>query len=333
MNNTLQLEINNFQSIEHGVLGFEPGITAITGSNASGKTASFRALRALILNQIGSKHYIKHGSSEARVHLTYNDMDIAWSRSNKEVNYFYEGNEFLKAGKVNSFDITDNKIPFVLDEKGRLINMHTEWDVLFPFDKSETELFKLFEDIFNVSDSAKIIAAIKNDEDCCNKDINALTNNKISNDTKIKAIDDFLTACSYDVLANYKSKFENILNEQHRVSNDMAAVSSNWPYINIELPAKKEFSTELFSEIVKLQGDIQIVKHNDNMANYNIPKAKDFDVTIFNELKSLCKDVEDIALTSLNMQKEYKENQTLIQEKELYEQKLKEYKTCPLCGK
>ncbi len=46
----LTLGLANFQSIARARFVFEPGITLIGGATSSGKTAVFRALKAILLN-------------------------------------------------------------------------------------------------------------------------------------------------------------------------------------------------------------------------------------------------------------------------------------------
>ena len=44
------------------------------------------------------------------------------------------------------------------------MNIEGEWDLPFPFDRTPSELFKLFENIFCISDSAVILKSFKDEE-------------------------------------------------------------------------------------------------------------------------------------------------------------------------
>ena len=62
MGNELKLSLENFQSISEGELIFHTGTNVIIGQSNSGKTATFRALKACLSNPIGSQRFIKKGT-------------------------------------------------------------------------------------------------------------------------------------------------------------------------------------------------------------------------------------------------------------------------------
>jgi DNA repair exonuclease SbcCD ATPase subunit len=165
----MKLSITNFQSITAGQLEFIPGINMITGTNGSGKSASFRALRAAVINPSGCNYYIQHGKDRAQVTVQNNGECVTWIRDQGSCTYVNDstGALFAKASKLDSRDVAD--LGFYIDDKGKLINAPSEWEVLFPFGYSDTEMFQLFEDIFNISSSSTIIDSIKREEQELNK--------------------------------------------------------------------------------------------------------------------------------------------------------------------
>ena len=50
------------------------------------------------------------------------------------------------------------------DDEGNVMNIEGEWNLPFPFDRTPSELFKLFENIFCISDSAVILKSFKEEE-------------------------------------------------------------------------------------------------------------------------------------------------------------------------
>ena len=76
MGNELKLSLENFQSISHGELVFHTGTTVIIGQSNSGKSATFRALKACLLNPSGSQRFIKKGAKSSSVALEYNGNQI-----------------------------------------------------------------------------------------------------------------------------------------------------------------------------------------------------------------------------------------------------------------
>ena len=163
--NTLKVHIENFQSISKADLEFKQGINIIVGQSNSGKSAILRAIKGAILNPSGSQRYIKNGTEKFQVNLDYEGNSIEWSREGQSPVYTINGEQYQKVGNSNLMNILD-KSGFVLDENKNLMNIEGELELLFPFDKSNAELFKLFEkNIFCISDSTAIVKLIKADED------------------------------------------------------------------------------------------------------------------------------------------------------------------------
>lgn len=173
----MKVDIKNFQSISNAELDFDFGLIAITGPNSSGKSAIFRALRAVIQNPPSAKHSVKKGTKRTEVSISGlpNTPTVTWARTPTESSYqtSVQG-EFKRAGRNDVFDFLPS-FPLRL-EGSRLLNFQTEWDTLFPFEKSNTELYTLFEHIFSVVDSSSIISIIKSDEKATKDKITQLTN-------------------------------------------------------------------------------------------------------------------------------------------------------------
>ena len=160
--NTFRVDLENFQSISKASLEFVQGINIIVGQSNSGKSAILRAVKGSVLNPSGSQKYIKNKTKGFKVNINYAGNNIEWSRE-KSPKYIVNGEEYKKTGNSNLTDLVDNS-GFVLDEDKNLMNIESELELPFPFDKSNSELFKLFEkNIFCVSDSTAIVKLIKAD--------------------------------------------------------------------------------------------------------------------------------------------------------------------------
>ena len=160
----MKVKIHNFQSIADAELVFDKGLIAITGPNSSGKSAIFRALRSVIQNPTTAKHSVKKGTKRAEVTISGLDVpDVTWARTPTESSYKTAADgEFQRAGRNNVYDFLP-AFPLKMDGD-RMLNFQTEWDTLFPFEKSNTELYTMFERIFSVVDSASIVNVMKQDE-------------------------------------------------------------------------------------------------------------------------------------------------------------------------
>ncbi|OIQ49765.1 DNA replication and repair protein RecF [Pseudodesulfovibrio hydrargyri] len=79
--------IDNFMAHEHTELMLGPGVTILTGSNNTGKSAVVEALRCLATNPVPS-HVIRHGAKEARVEVVLDDgTRVAWIRTKRWAKY------------------------------------------------------------------------------------------------------------------------------------------------------------------------------------------------------------------------------------------------------
>ena len=207
--NELKLSLHNFQSISEGELIFNTGLNFIIGQSNSGKSATFRALKACLLNPKGSQRFIKKGTKGASVTLIYNGNEITWDRSSKESSYLINGQEYIKTGTSDSFKILINDTGFVKDEKeGALMNIEEELQLPFPFGISKADLFKLFENVFCVSDSAVILKAAKEQEDNIKDNIDALELDEAKVQNKLRNIQEFKDEIDLEKLRNYKALLE-----------------------------------------------------------------------------------------------------------------------------
>ena len=86
-----KIVIDNFMAHEHTELALGPGLTILTGSNNTGKSAVVEALRCLATNPARSPNpalYIRHGAKEARVEVEVDDgTRVAWVRTKRWAKY------------------------------------------------------------------------------------------------------------------------------------------------------------------------------------------------------------------------------------------------------
>lgn len=166
---SFNIDLNNFQSISSAELKFIPGINLIVGQSNSGKTAIIRAVNAVISNPTRGKYYIKKGTKAANVLINYEGNSIRWERTSSDSTYEIDGELYKKTGRNDLFDLLETS-GFVRDDADNVMNIEGEWNLPFPFDRTPSELFKLFENIFCISDSAVILKSFKDEESNIVKD-------------------------------------------------------------------------------------------------------------------------------------------------------------------
>ena len=223
--NTLKVNLENFQSISKASIEFVQGINIIVGQSNSGKSAILRAIKGAVLNPNGSQKYIKNGTKGFKVNVEYEGNSIEWSRDSKSPKYTINGEEYHKVGGSNLHDVCP-KSGFVLDERGYLMNVESELELPFPFDKSNSELFKLFEkNIFCVSDSTAITKLIKADEDETNKHKDNAVYELDRAKQKLSAITELEQEIDLNKLIEGRNTLSNLINTSEKLKLDIKDLS------------------------------------------------------------------------------------------------------------
>lgn len=223
--NTLKVNLENFQSISKASIEFVQGINIIVGQSNSGKSAILRAIKGAVLNPNGSQKYIKNGTKGFKVNVEYEGNSIEWSRDSKSPKYTINGEEYHKVGGSNLHDVCP-KSGFVLDERGYLMNVESELELPFPFDKSNSELFKLFEkNIFCVSDSTAITKLIKADEDETNKHKDNAVYELDRAKQKLSAITELEQEVDLNKLIEGRNVLSNLINTSEKLKLDIKDLS------------------------------------------------------------------------------------------------------------
>lgn len=203
----IALAIKDFQILENVRFDFKPGLNVITGPSGSGKTAVLRALRCLVLNPKGSQRYIREGQSQAVVAIKFGDAPaVTWYRTKTSTSYKVGSEVFIKAGKTKADRLTPD-FPLVIEEStNRVLSLTGEWDHLFPFDKSPSEMFTLFEDLFQVESAEVILDLMKADEVAKKDRVAELDRKILIYNGRVAAIDSCIANVDVKVLEDFLKK-------------------------------------------------------------------------------------------------------------------------------
>lgn len=353
----MKLELENFQvySGKHS-FEFEPGITIIVGPSSSGKSSLIRALRGLILNYIPSskaKKYITHFKDHLQIDLQLDDrINFSWYKDNKNTSYrvkdLVSGSEekFEKCGNEDLESICEKsnlEFPFIIRDK-RLLNTHTERDGMpFPFDLSDTELFKVFEELYNVSSSGIIFKYMKSLESKTNSEVKSIKSQIEIDKSKIEKIIDLEDKYDLQDLTNLKIKAEKIQAGMLGIDEDINIARKNNRLCktiksfledivveeNTEELLNKGFS--LIKESKELIKDIRIIDSNNKIEQITIYK-EDFNIDIIKAYISLLSDFNKAKSLNKELKSAQEEINELLKEKEDIEKEIAKIDTCPLCG-
>lgn len=161
----LKLSIQNFEAIQQALITFYPGITVITGPNASGKTSILRALGVMLRNDSKAKHRIKHGEDQLVVGLkTPESEKIVFQCSKSSREFIIGASEYSTPGQGSKTLLElYPELPFTIDDK-KLLCLLREGEALFPFGRSASAMYKLFERFMAVSDSESVFRRFRADK-------------------------------------------------------------------------------------------------------------------------------------------------------------------------
>ena len=365
MGNELKLSLENFQSISKGELIFHTGTNVIIGQSNSGKSATFRALKACLSNPSGSQRFIKKGTSQSSVMLEYNGNQIIWKRTPKENSYIVNGETYLKTGKSNAFKIVEDT-GFALDSNDTIMNIEEELQLPFPFGMSDSDLFKLYENVFCISDSAIILKAAKGVEDKTKVEITTIENDIVKNENKLKELLEFKNTIDLGKLKNMKSELADKNNRILDLKDGLPIIKKALKVQNIKLKEKtfedllpeykdsrslkktvnqlkklhhvakdlkeiiqpKEVSLVEYQNLRQLSDTIRVLN---DIEGLSVP-IKDFksQIEAYSDLKNYLNDIKSIK-RNIKLKKEQLEKvESRVKD---IEAELGEFKVCPLCHK
>ena len=366
MNSNFDIDITNFQSITNGNLSFVPGVNVVVGQSNSGKTAILRAIKTNILNPKGSQRRIQHGKDRSEITIKYLGNEITWVRTPKESSYVINGEEFKKTGTSNVFNYL-NDFGFVLDEKDGLMNIEGELQLPFPFDRNPQELFKLFENLLSVLKSSGVLKQFKALESSRDSEVLLLESEIDKYSTKYKAIKDLKEVVSIEMMSKMKEVLVGLVDTYKSKDADLQVLLKNKDLVL--MADFKEFDVNMkepLTKYINLVKDIKVCNSTKDLYKIikGMPKCGLIDVSKYEELRKdilTCKRLQ--AMNNLldnapsprvvqlvdytNLRKDFntlmrfkqegkdcmvKLNRTKSEIEDIQE-RLKEFKVCPLCGK
>ena len=330
----MKVTLTDFQILKDtNTFEFPVGITAIVGQNASGKSSTFYAIKNALTNPNGVADCINHDSTKTSVTIENNNESVTWVKTQTSSAYRnnHTGEEFLKASKLDSRDIAD--LGFYFDNKDRVLNIHDEWSVLFPFGESDTDMFRLFEDIFNISCSFQVIDEMKKDEQLVKSDIQTCQQEVDTLKHRHAILSGIKDAVKVEVLDNYINTLNHLEVKTSELRKDCDTLLQNKHFSQILLPNVYDVSAfyEITYKLEALRADHKMYLDIKNKCDIDIPKTRlEFNTTPPTELRSNFS-------SYVNLVNQIKEVELELEElklcKEQIEIKMSKINVCPTCGR
>lgn len=329
----MRLTIKNFQSISETTLDFPVGITAIIGSSNAGKTSILRALSCLLTNSSEAKSHIRRGSKELEVSLELdNRPKITWTRTPKESKYDIKDESYVKVGKTNLLELINLDEFYKDPDLGELVNIQDEWSLLFPFNRTDSQMYKLFESIFAINDSSLVMKKIKEDESIRKKELCNLNSELIRNSNKYDSLSEYLENLDEKLINNYKDKLSDNYNYLSKLELNISKIKNNSKKYDILRKVKrKEFNFSVLENYIKIKTDYKYIMDNEKILNFKI-KREEFN---FESLENYIKIKTDWDKVSKYL-KEYNNLKNIIKNENIKRSELQteldKVDECPLCG-
>ena len=310
---------------------FPVGITILQGESATGKSSLIYAIQNCLTNPSGVDYCINHDAKCTEVTIENNDNSVTWIKTHSSSEYRNNktGESFVKASKLDSRDIAD--LGFYFDPKGNVINIHDEWSVLFPFALNNVEMFKLFEDIFNISCASKIIDDIKKDEQDIKSQINTCHNTIDTYKKKKEVIKNILCEVNEQTLQKHIQQLTELQQSTQTIQQDYDTMCKYIPICDILVPPEFNVDNliESHNKYINIINDLNVYINNVDVQTFIIPDEyimKDINVDILNDYNSYQQNITQI--TQLE-----KDLQDLLQTEQQIEYDISQIKVCPTCGR
>ena len=331
----MKVTTKDFQILEgENTFEFNEGINMVVGPNGSGKSSLFYAVENCLTNPSGVSDCINYNSDKAEVKLEVNNESVSWIRTPESSIYKNNKNkkEFVKASKLDSRDIAD--LGFYFDKKNRVVNIHDEWSILFPFGESDSDTFRLFEDIFNISCSFLVIDEMKKDEQTIKSYIVQNQKQKEDLNIRLEKLNEIKEKVKLSDIENYLNLVVEKEQLTSKLREDYTTFSKSALLQNITLP--KVFDvTELYNTYNKLQNiekDFNVYQNISKKVNITIPKIN-LNLDDIKEPKDLKTEYEQYCLNKAQVETYEDELKEINKRKIFLTDEISKIKVCPTCGR
>lgn len=342
----MKIKLKNFQSIKSEEIEFNPGLTLITGPTNSGKTAIFRGLMTLLTNPVEAPDFIngselseKGESAELSVTLLDEGIPtIEFHRAKGKAWYMINNKKYSKLSRSTLFDIypeMHKKFVYNPDDPRKILNFQTENNLAFPFDRSDTEMFKLFERIFSISDTRAIIDTMKKEEDETTFKLNQNLADKSNLQTSKSILQNILQQINPELISAYLNQYKHYSNVVKNYQQKIQTIVNYAPFLRMaqKLPTLVQDDGKIYEEVLRLGK----LLNECNQKNSYIKNPLEIElISTEEDLGSHVLELRGKLDQIVNMQSKIEWENTKISEseKEIVStlEILNRFKSCPLCG-
>jgi hypothetical protein len=156
-----EVEVRNFQSIEHARITIE-GYTALVGRSNIGKSAIVRAIKSALTGATGTA-FVRHGPHCARrlkdakkcqckasVRIKREGFDLLWEKGDNDNRYTFNGQVYDSVGQGTPSFLTEGYEPIQIGPDKELLQVADQFDPIFLLNRTGGVIADVLSDVANL---------------------------------------------------------------------------------------------------------------------------------------------------------------------------------------
>jgi DNA repair ATPase RecN len=252
----MKVKIRNFQSLKDVQLDIK-GLTTVTGTNNTGKSAITRALFNAFSSARGS-NFVRNGENHCSVEIDIDSDNFVWEKGKKVNRYLVSGRKLDKVGSEVPTEISDLGIkPVMVDGREVWPQFAKQFDQLFLLNQPPSTLASALSDVETIDKLDNALDLARKESRELTSKLKSKREDLHSEKERLKSFDG-LTEAEIVVtrlsvlqsnLDGLSSKIKKI-SDKSRLLSKLTEISEVLSESNVEIPDLKEVS-RLDSGIVK----------------------------------------------------------------------------------
>lgn len=238
----MKVKIKNFQSLKEVELDVQ-GLTTVTGTNNTGKSALTRAIYNAFSSARGST-FVRQGENHCTVDIDFDGTGFVWEKGAKVNRYLVSGRKLDKVGSEVPVEVTDLGVkPVVVDGREVWPQFAKQFDQLFLLNQPPSTLASALSDVDTIDKLDKALDQARKETRELTSKIKSKREDLHSEKARLKLFQDLPDVeALIDELSALRSNLDSIsadlekVSSIHRSLKKISAVSDILSKSDVELP-------------------------------------------------------------------------------------------------
>ena len=332
----MKIVYKNVGCIKDAEVDYEPGkLIAIKGESNNGKSLQWYALVDGFTNSSDFKRYLNNEALKENPKAT-EKIDLYDDYGTNFLHYRTNKAKYEKTNRKSIFELSESQIPGLLYDNENInpiMNIVDEDCGMFPIDRSDAQIFKTYERLLSLSCTEDILRSIKLDLDDIDFKTTDLSKSIQQNTEYLAKLDKLAQSINQKDLSMIKEELQKLKNDYDTSVAIYESTNNTAKYVDkvleIGYVSDGGFNTQYFENLLKdyvravnLQKYVDLKEVKFEKEEFNIAKAVEIaqDYSVAYQLST------EIAQLTYEISTDESTLQGILL-------KLKDIKTCPLCGK